>query len=100
MPSGIPWLDKAVQSSGFEMADFEAARLIYNQIAGVCLSPITFRRLPIPYRRYHRARQYEVPHVVEAAQKRISEAPIRKPAPRRGRLTVGTTLNAVPNPET
>jgi hypothetical protein len=95
MATGIPWLDKIVASSGFEMADFEAAREIYNHITGGAMSATTFRRLPIPYRLFHRTRRYEVPHVVEAAQRRIAEAPLRKPAPRRCKLAVpGTTLSA------
>jgi hypothetical protein len=95
MPTGIPWLDEIVENSGIpRMADFEAARLIYNQLTGDCLSPTTFRRLQLPYRLVGRTRRYEVPHVVEAAQKRIREAPLRKPAPRRGKLAIGTTLNA------
>jgi hypothetical protein len=93
MATGIPWLDEIVESSGFKMADSEAAREIYNHITGGAMSAITFRRLPIPYRLFHRTRRYEVPHVVEAAHRRIAEAPLRKPAPRRAKPTIGTTLN-------
>jgi hypothetical protein len=93
MPTGIPWLDEAVESSRFRMTDSEAARTIYIRITGVDVSPNTFRRLPIPYRVFHRTRQYELPHVIEAADRRVAETPLRKPAPRRGKLTPGTTLN-------
>jgi hypothetical protein len=90
----IPWLDEIVENSGApRMADFEGARLIYNRITGGAMGATAFRRLPISYRLFHRTRRYEVLHVVEAAQRRIAEAPLRKPAPRRGKLTVGTTLN-------
>jgi hypothetical protein len=45
MPTGIPWLDEIVENSGLpKMADFEAARLIYNHVACDNVSPPTFRR--------------------------------------------------------
>jgi hypothetical protein len=95
MPTGIPWLDEIVENSGLpKMADFEAARLIYNHVACDCVKSHTFRRFPIPYRLVGRTRRYEVDHVVAFAKRRIGEAPIRKPAPRRRKFSI----TAAPTP--
>ena len=93
VPTGIPWLDEAVESSRFRMTDSEAAREIYIRITGVTMSAHTFRRLPIPYRLYHRTRQYELGHVIEAADRRVAETPLRRPALRRAKPAIGTTLH-------
>jgi hypothetical protein len=84
MPTGIPWLDEIVESAGLpKMADFEAARLIYNHVACDSVSANTFRRYVVPYKLVGRTRRYLVEDVVAFAKRRVSEAPVRKPAPRR-----------------
>jgi hypothetical protein len=86
MPTGIPWLDEIVENSGLpKMADFEGARLIYNHVACDCVKAHTFRRFAIPYKLVGRSRRYVLDDIVDFAKRRISEAPVRKPAPRRKR---------------
>jgi hypothetical protein len=84
MPTGIPWLDEIVESSGLpKMADFEAARLIYNHVACDNISPHTFRRYDIRYKLVGRTRRYVVDDITAFARKRLKEAPERTPPQRR-----------------
>ena len=91
MPTGIPWLDEIVENSGLpKMADFEAARLIYNHVACDSVSPHTFRRYDIYYKLIGRTRRYLISDVVAFAKQRIEQAPSRKPPPRRRKLPAAT----------
>jgi hypothetical protein len=92
MPTGIPWLDEIVENSGLpKMADFEGARLIYNHVACDSVSAHTFRRYAIPYKLVGRTRRYVVDDIIAYAHKRLVEAPLRKPAPRRKRASASPT---------
>jgi hypothetical protein len=86
-PSGIPWLDAAVQQTGIEpMTDTEGVQLIIDESTGVRYSTETIRRLPIPYRRIGRERIYRIADAVAHAKKIVDEAPIIRPsAPARRR---------------
>jgi hypothetical protein len=87
MPTGISWLDEIVENSGLpKMADFEAARLIYNHVACDNVSPHTFRRYDIYYKLVGRTRRYLVSDVVAFAKQRVEQAPRRKPPQRRRKL--------------
>jgi hypothetical protein len=94
MPTGISWVDAAVERANLPpMADLEGGLLIYNQVACDNISAHTFRRYAIPYKLVGRSRRYVVDDIIAFARKRLEEAPLRKPASRRPRLTIETTLN-------
>jgi hypothetical protein len=92
MPTDIPWIDAAVERSGLPpMADLEGGMEIYNAVACDSVSVHTFRRYPIRYKIIGRARRYIVDDIIAFAKKRLEEAPVRKPAPRRKSAAPVTT---------
>jgi hypothetical protein len=82
MPTGISWVDAAVERANLPpMADLEGGLLIYNQVACDNVSTHTFRRYAIPYKLVGRTRRYIVDDIIAFARKRLEESPVRKPAP-------------------
>lgn len=78
MSTALSWLNEIVETSGLSrMADFEAARLIYNKVACDSVSPTTFRRYPIPYKVVGRTRRYFVEDIVDFAKRRAQKRPKR-----------------------
>jgi hypothetical protein len=94
MPTGIPWLDVIVEEAGVPAAlDLEGAAMAHSEMTGIVVTPTTYRRKPVPYTILGRSRRYNVRDVVAYAKRCVEEAPVRNPAPRRGKPTFGTTLN-------
>ncbi len=84
MPTGVSWVDAAVERANLPpMADLEGGLLIYNQIACDNASLHTFRRFSIPYKLIGRSRRYVVDDIIAFARNRLEEAPVRRPASRR-----------------
>ena len=87
MPTGISWVDAAVERANLPpMADLEGGLLIYNQVACDSVSVHTFRRYDIPYKLIGRSRRYIVDDIITFARKRLEEAPVRNPPQRRRKL--------------
>jgi hypothetical protein len=84
MLADIPWVDAAVERAGLPpMADLEGGLLIYNSIACDSVGVHAFKRYHIPYKIIGRSRRYVVDDIIAFAKKRLEEAPVRMPPPRR-----------------
>jgi hypothetical protein len=78
------WLDAIKARANLpQLTDLGGALIIFNNLTCSYTSEHTFRRFPIPYRKFGRERRYGVDHVIDYARRRLEEAPVRKPSPRR-----------------
>jgi hypothetical protein len=81
------WLDViAARANLPQLTDLGGAVIVYNNLTCSGASVHTFRRFPIAYVLVGRERRYKVDDIIAFAKKRLTEAPVRMPAPRpRGR---------------
>jgi hypothetical protein len=78
------WLDAIAERANLpQLTDLGGALIVYNNLTCSGDSVHTFRRRPIPYVMVGRERRYKVDDVIDFARKRLGEAPVRMPAPRR-----------------
>jgi hypothetical protein len=82
--SASGWLDViAARANLPQLTDLGGAVIVYNNLTCSSASVHTFRRFPIAYVLVGRERRYKVDDIIAFAKKRLAEAPVRMPPPRR-----------------
>ena len=85
------WRDAIAERANLpQLTDLGGALIVYNDLTCSSYTEHAFRRLPIPYQILGRERRYRVDDIIAYARKRLQEAPLRKPAPRRKRANAST----------
>jgi hypothetical protein len=80
----LGWIDAIVKRANLpQLTDLGGALIVYNNLTCSGSSIHTFRRFPIAYVLVGRERRYKVDDIIAFAKKRLAEAPVRMPPPRR-----------------